>query len=329
MASTSALFSPAELNFAQVPLTHSAATAHPDDEVPLRPDGRTPLQYRDLVLETGVSQAQGALGSAKVSIEDAAGAGGGGTTEVYAGVRGEIETMNEGQDGGRIVVSVECAPTAAPSVKADLPIHLASLLASLFSPASLPPTLLSHLVVLPGSKAWTLYLDILILSSSGGNVSDLSIIAARSALAATRLPLTRSIGFDEAGVQSAGDGAGMTVDEGFSGLVKGGKAGVRAVDFELIDGGEQGVRLPGWEDLPVGITLNLINQLLHLDATVLEESATSSQLVASFLPSGAVCGITQLGEGEIEYARVLPLISEASKYALELMKGLNAKLKAA
>lgn len=107
MASTSALFSPAELTFAQVPLTHSAATAHPDDEVPLRPDGRTPLQYRDLVLETGVSQAQGALGSAKVSIEDAAGAGGGGTTEVYAGVRGEIETMNEGQDGGRIVVSVE------------------------------------------------------------------------------------------------------------------------------------------------------------------------------------------------------------------------------
>ncbi|GJN93160.1 hypothetical protein Rhopal_006207-T1 [Rhodotorula paludigena] len=313
MASTSALFSPAELTFAQVPLTHSAAAAHPDDEVPLRLDGRTPLQYRDLVLETGVSQAQGALGSAKVSIEDAAGAGGGGTTEVYAGVRGEIETMSE----------------AAPSVKADLPIHLASLLASLFSPASLPPTLLSHLVVLPGSKAWTLYLDILILSSSGGNVSDLSIIAARSALAATRLPLTRSIGFDEAGAQSAGDGAGMTVDEGFSGLVKGGKAGVRAVDFELIDGGEQGVRLPGWEDLPVGITLNLINQLPHLDATVLEESATSSQLVASFLPSGAVCGITQLGEGEIEYARVLPLISEASKYALELMKGLNAKLKAA
>lgn len=213
-----------------------------------------------------------------------------------------------------------------------MPIHLASLLASLFSPASLPPSLLSHLVVLPGSKAWTLYLDILILSSSGGNVSDLSIVAARSALAATRLPLTRSIGFDEAGVQSAGDGAGMTVDEGFSGLVKGGKAGVRAVDFELIDGGEQGVRLPGWEDLPVGITLNLvrsfpslnphlcvqllippsavqINQLPHLDASVLEESATSSQLVASFLPSGAVCGITQLGEGEIEYARVLPLIS--------------------
>lgn len=50
----------------------------------------------------------------------------------------------------------------------------------------------------------------------------------------------------------------MTVDEGFSGLVKGGKSGTKAVDFELVDGGEGGVRLAGWEDLPVGLTLNLV-----------------------------------------------------------------------
>lgn len=125
----------------------------------------------------------------------------------------------------------------------------------------------------------------------------------------------------------------MTVDEGFSGLVKGGKSGVKAVDFELVDGGERGVRLARWEDLPVGLTVNLvrrlsrpltlfapnkptprsrrsqINQLPHLDATVLEEAASSSQLLAGFTPSGAVCGLVQLGEGEVEFARVMPLVS--------------------
>lgn len=52
-----------------------------------------------------------------------------------------------------------------------------------------------------------------------------------------------------------------------------------------------------------------IDQTPHLDATVLEESAASSRLVASFLSSGNMCGVTQLGEGEIEYARMVPLLT--------------------
>lgn len=52
-----------------------------------------------------------------------------------------------------------------------------------------------------------------------------------------------------------------------------------------------------------------IDQLPHLDATVLEESASSSRLVASFLPTGNLCGVAQIGEGEIEYARIMPLIT--------------------
>ncbi|GAA5836709.1 hypothetical protein JCM9279_007633 [Rhodotorula babjevae] len=326
MAATFSLFSPSELSFAQVPLSHSAATSNPLDDPPLRLDGRTPLQYRDIVLETNVSHAQGALGSAKVSLDDAAGTGGGGTTEVYAGVRGEIESMEHGSAGGRVVVSLECAPTALPALKPDLPQHLACLLTTLFSLSALPPALLSQLVVLPGSKSWTLYLDVLVLSASGGNASDAALLAARAALASTRIPPTRSIGFDDAGEATEGKD-GMTVDEGFSGLVKGGKSGVKAVDFELVDGGERGVRLAGWEDLPVGLTVNLINQLPHLDATVLEEAASSSQLLAGFTPSGAVCGLAQLGEGEVEFARVMPLVSEAGKYAQELLRTVNAKLR--
>ncbi|GAA5968659.1 hypothetical protein JCM11641_007715 [Rhodosporidiobolus odoratus] len=332
MASTSSLFSPSELSFASVPLSHTSTLDQlDDDDLPLRPDGRTPLQYRDIILQTGVSQAQGALGSARVTVEDAAGTGGGGLTEIWAGVRGEVETMEQGQQGGKVVVALECAPTALPSIRPDLPQHLATLLTTLFSQSTLPPSLLSQLIILPSSKSWTLYLDLLISSSNGGNITDLAIMAARAALANTRIPGTRSIGFeDEAGkgeAQVLGETANITADEGFSGLVKGGKGGSKAVDFELVDGGEHGVRLKGWEELPVGLTFNLINQLPHLDSTVLEESASSAQLVACFTPSGDVCGIFQTGEGEIEYGRVMPLVQQAAGYAQELVKGLNAKLK--
>jgi len=185
------------------------------------------------------------------------------------------------------------APTALPSLKPELPLHLASLLTSLFSSSSLPPSLLSQLAVIPSAKAWTLYLDILILSSAGGNLIDLSILAARSALANVRLPQTRSIGFDDdedgSDARIDGTGTGMTQDEGFSGLVKGGKAGKKAVDFELIDGGEQGVRLHGREDLPIAITFDLVSTeyvcsmfcrstLTSLTAHFTDQSTTTSRL---------------------------------------------------
>ncbi|GAA5982336.1 hypothetical protein JCM5350_006148 [Sporobolomyces pararoseus] len=333
MAATFSLFSPAELSFSAVPLSFSSSTAHPAEEQPLRPDGRLPLQYRDIILQTGVSQAQGALGSAKVIVEDSAGTAGAASTEVWAGVRGEIENVVSGQTGGKIVVGLECAPTALPSLKPELPLHLASLLTSLFSPSSLPPALISQLAVIPDSKAWTLYLDILILSSAGGNVIDLSILAARSALANVRLPQTRSIGYDggdedEADIKMDGTTSGMPQDEGFSGLVKGGKAGKKAVDFELVDGGEQGVRLHAWEDLPIAITFDLINQLPHLDSTALESAASPSSLTVSIIPStSTICGLTQLGEGELEYGRIMPLVKEGTKFAAELAKAMNLKLK--
>ncbi|GAA5835870.1 hypothetical protein JCM3766R1_005873 [Sporobolomyces carnicolor] len=336
MAATFSLFSPAELSFSTVPLTFSSSAAQAAEEAPLRPDGRLPLQYRDLILHTGVSQAQGALGSAKVVVEDAAGTAGAASTEVWAGVRGEIENVQPGQTGGRIVVGLECAPTALPSLKPELPLHLASLLTSLFASTSLPPALLAQLAVIPSAKAWTLYLDVLILSSAAGNLIDLTVLAARSALANVRLPQTRSIGFDggddeadEGDAQMEG-GTHVTQDEGFSGLVKGGKAGKKAVDFELVDGGEQGERLDGWQDLPIAITFDLINQVPHLDSTALESSASPSSLTVSIIPStGTVCGLTQLGEGELEYQRIMPLVREGTKFAGELANAINLKLKSA
>ncbi|KAK4703345.1 hypothetical protein P7C70_g2876, partial [Phenoliferia sp. Uapishka_3] len=314
------LFSPSEVSYTSVPL---ASTGVPTGSVtvPLRADAREPLSYRDVVLETSVSL--GTLGSAKVTV-----GGPGGYTEVWAGVKGEVENVEQSAEdasagAGKVVVSVECAPTALSTLRSDFPQHLSSLLTTLFSSSSLPPSFLSQLVVLPRSKSWTLTISVLVLSSSGGNVLDLALMAARAALASTRLPATRPIGLGDDG--PGGDIGGK--DAGFSGLVKGGKAGVNAVDFELLDGGwDEGERLERWEDLPVGLTLNLINQLPHLDATALEESATASQLIVCFTCKGELCVVKQVGEGEIELGRLMPLIREAGKYSAELLQVMNSKL---
>lgn len=92
----SSLFSPSELSYTSTPLSASSTPL-------FRTDARTPLTYRDIVLDTHV--VEGTIGSAKVVI-----GGLGGYTEVWAGVRGEVEDLPkdaEGEGHGRVVVSVE------------------------------------------------------------------------------------------------------------------------------------------------------------------------------------------------------------------------------
>ncbi|KAM0791064.1 hypothetical protein ACM66B_004357 [Microbotryomycetes sp. NB124-2] len=328
---SASLWSTSELSYARVPLlSSSGAAASSSTLTAKRTDGRSVLSYRDVALSTSTSHAQGAIASATVTIEGSA-VDGGGQTQVEAGVRAEVDNV-QGREGGRIIVNIECAPTALDAIQPDTLQHLSSLLSTLFSASSLPPTFLSQLVVIPNHKAWTLYLDVLILSSIGGNVIDASIIAARSALATVRLPATKPVGFDsqEDNATTTATGSALDPNSGFSGLVKGGKAGSKAVDFELVDSGMVvnggGQRLHGWDKLPIGVTLSLINQLPFLDATALEESEASSQLVCCFTSEGQVCGMRQLGEGEVEFARLSSLIKEAQRIASEMLVVLNKKL---
>ncbi|KAK4046251.1 hypothetical protein OIV83_006230 [Microbotryomycetes sp. JL201] len=302
---STSLWSTSELSYARVPLSSAADQSSSSASSAKRTDGRSALSFRDVALSTSTSKAQGAIASSTVTVNGNA-VDGGGQTKVEAGVRAEVDSMH-GDNGGKII-------------------HLSTLLTSLFSAASLPPTFLSQLVVIPNHKAWTLYLDVLIESSLGGNVIDTCIIAARSALATVRLPLTRPVGFESDDVT----GSAMDQDSGFSGLVKGGKAGAKAVDFELVDAGlvvgGGGQRLKDWEKLPIGVTLSLVNQLPFLDATALEESVASSQIVYCFTSTGDLCGMKQLGEGEIEFARLSGLTKDAQRIASEMLVVLNKKL---
>jgi exosome complex component RRP42 len=75
------LFSPAELAY-----LHSSLTLKP----PIRPDGRTPTQFRPLTAETGVLP--GTNGSARVCFADG--------TEALVGVKAEIEKTADALLGG-------------------------------------------------------------------------------------------------------------------------------------------------------------------------------------------------------------------------------------
>lgn len=57
-----------------------------------------------------------------------------------------------------------------------------------------------------------------------------------------------------------------------------------------------------------------INQLPHLDATILEESSSSSQIIFCFTSKGDLCGVKQLGEGEIEFSRIMSLLGVSTFY---------------
>ncbi len=75
------------------------------NDPPLRADGRALLDFRTVLLETGVAPL--ANGSAKLNIGKAPLEGGGGT-EVIAATKLEVEDIESGDgiDGGRIVCSV-------------------------------------------------------------------------------------------------------------------------------------------------------------------------------------------------------------------------------
>lgn len=69
-----------------------------------------------------------------------------------------------------------------------------------------------------------------------------------------------------------------------------------------------------------------INNTPHLDPTPLEESAAQSQLVICFTSTGELCGLVQIGEGEIEVSKLGGLVREAKGLVGELRGGLNARL---
>ncbi|OJA18648.1 hypothetical protein AZE42_10845 [Rhizopogon vesiculosus] len=298
---------------------------------PLRADGRGLTDFRTIALESGVAPL--ANGSARVSIGRNAYDGGGGT-EVVAAAKLEVETVGDGEgvDGGRVVCSVSCSPTAYPLLPSnaldDLQHDMTSLLHATLSHPTIRP---QNLCILPGKKSWLLNLDVIIFSDAG-NVFDAIFMAARAALWDTKVPRTRSVQYRTQKSDRKDATRAMDVDEATHvGSALDTRETVQVSDFELPDYWDEGEPLDGRQIWPVCLTLNLLPTSHFLDATLQEEASVPLKLLVLYSFQSDTTPLLRsmrlLGTGGSDLVQIKSLLKDSEKYARIVWTALEGKLK--
>lgn len=325
MASASTSLSKAEKSY-----IHSSLCSSP----PLRADGRSLFDFRTVLLETGVAPL--ANGSAKLNIGKQPHEGGGGT-EVVAATKLEVEDIENGDgvEGGRIICSVICSPSAYPHLSSnaldELQYDLTTILHQTLSDSSLHPP---NLGILPNKKSWLLCIDVAVLADAG-NVFDAIFMASRAALWDTKVPRTRPIEYQARGLAPSG-AADVEMDTESPQQAQKSSFDTRdmiktAADFELPDYWDEGEVLGGREQWPVCVTLNILPPMHYLDATPSEEASTPLRLLLAFSfppDSPAVLqAMRLLGPGELTVAQLKAFTADGEQYARELFAALEGKLR--
>jgi exosome complex component RRP42 len=146
----------------------------------IRVDGRSRLDFRPIILETGLLPQ--ANGSARLVLDG---------TDVLVGVKAELGSPSlDIPDQGRVEVSVECCPSASPEFEGKggnaLNLELGRILERSLSYYSILN--LKSLCLIPGKQCWVLYVDALVLDSAG-NLLDAWSIATRAAFSNTKIPV--------------------------------------------------------------------------------------------------------------------------------------------
>ncbi|KAJ9064330.1 hypothetical protein DSO57_1031899 [Entomophthora muscae] len=191
----------------------------------MRLDGRGRLDYRPIYIETGLLPH--ASGSARVQLGDG--------IDVVVGIKAETHQINptsDNQDSGLIFVDVECSPSSSQSFEGrgadSLNAELAQILERILSGPQ-GGLDLQKLCIIPGKACWCIYIDALVLGM-GGNLVDALSYATHAALAETKLPATV--------IEDVGQGN---------------------MEFELDADDSKSMNLPGYENVPVIVTLSKYN----------------------------------------------------------------------
>lgn len=144
-----------------------------------RVDKRKFDQFRDIEIKTGViSKAEG---SAYVRI---------GKTQVIAGVKIGVGTpFSDSPNNGVLIVNTEFTPMASPEFESGPPGENAVELARIVDRGIRESKSLEteKLVIVPGEKVWTVFVDIHIIDHQG-NLIDAAALAAINALITAKLP---------------------------------------------------------------------------------------------------------------------------------------------
>ncbi|TIA88073.1 hypothetical protein E3P99_02827 [Wallemia hederae] len=276
-----------------------------------RIDGRGYDDYRRLKFEIGNSPSSS--GSAYIS-----GAG----CEWQVCIKLDVV---EGVNAGGLEAQVDFTSAAVNSQQIPsliTPGLLSNLVNVTISPI-IPPSVFQILEAGDKSKSFRLQLTAALMSvrdCSSSSIIDTLFLGVKMALSETRLPRTRPLVFE-----AQGDTAGDSLNEDLEkfGLKTGG-AGHRnrnAADYELIDQWHEGDPVRGVENLPLSITLNVIQEAFFLDASSLEGAVPG--LIAYTLlfgKDGSIKGTQLLGNGELEYKQLPKLIHEASRLIKDLFR---------
>jgi len=142
-------------------------------------DGRKPLEFREISIETGVSK--NAEGSARVKL---------GKTEVLVGIKMKVgEPYPDSLDSGNLMVTAELLPLSSPRFENGPPkfpaIELGRLTDRLIRESKFIDT--KDLCIKKGEKVWTVFVDIYSIND-GGNLLDAAALGAIAALKSTKIP---------------------------------------------------------------------------------------------------------------------------------------------
>lgn len=214
-----------------------------------------------------------------------------GNTQILAGVKLEVsQPFPDSPNEGVLIVNAEYIPAASPIYEPGPPDENAIELARIIdrSLRESRAVALDKLVIIPGKKVWSLWLDIYILDYDG-NLIDASMLASMAALTSTYIPY-------------------YEVDQ-VTGSIK-------------IDRSRKFTQLP-INKYVVTVTINKIGEYMVVDPTGEEEAIASSSITFSISEDGYLVGMQKRGVGVFsidEIEKALDAALSKGKEIIELLK---------
>eukprot|EP00042_Codosiga_hollandica_P034704 m.246739 g.246739 ORF g.246739 m.246739 type:complete len:292 (-) comp54475_c0_seq2:359-1234(-) len=156
---------------------------------------------------------------------------------------------------------------------------------------------LPSLCIVPGRYIWVIYVDIVILECSSGNIVDCIGLAAKAALLTATIPV----------VELTGNG----VDE--------------PLDFELSDDPHAVQKLPA-ANFPLFVTMTKIGSFFVVDATAEEDSCVHTNVLLAVNPQGNICALQKTGHGAVAPGLLLEMMAVGRATAARLEEVLQEGL---
>jgi len=235
------------------------------------------LEYRDIKIEINVVDK--AFGSAKVELGD---------TVVVAGVNFEIGTpFPDTPDKGILIVEGEVLPTASFGAEAGPPseyeIELSRVVDRGIRESEMLP--LDEYVIKPGESVLKVFIDFNIINDDG-NLIDAANLAAVSALASATVPDVEYIK--------------EHIEE------------VNNINIKEIP--RENIKL---NDLPVAVTIGIVNDAFIVDPTSAEEMTAETLITITHTKKGEICSV-QLLKGALGFEDVFEAINIAYNKNIEI-----------